>query len=129
MANVQVNFDRIEVDRDGDPGISDGQGDFYWSLSVNGTTVSSRSSGNVLRRGNGDVISLDASKSVELRPQQDLIVSGFLAEKDQGTSGADERDDFAHTFDRSQNWGNGPHQVALQDRKMDVTLHYTVTAG
>ena len=128
MANVQVTFDRIDVDRDGDPGITDGKGDFYWTLNVNGARVSHRSESNVLREGNGGSIDLGESKSVELKPQEDLIVSGFLAVKDQGTSGADERDDFAQTFDRSQKWGNGPHQVPLQDRKMACTLHYTVTA-
>jgi hypothetical protein len=29
MANVEVSFDRIDVDDDGDPGLTDGGGDFY----------------------------------------------------------------------------------------------------
>jgi hypothetical protein len=128
MANVHVTFDRIEVDQDGDPGITDGKGDFYWTLNVNGSRVGHRAASNVLAVGDGGVIDLGASKSVELQANQDLIVSGFLAEKDQGTSGADERDDFVNTFDRSENWGDGPHQVALNDRKMACTLHYTVQA-
>ena len=36
MANVTVTFDRIDVGSDGDPGVTDGGGDFFWKLSVNG---------------------------------------------------------------------------------------------
>ena len=127
MANVEVSFDRIDVDDDGDPGLTDGKGDFYWTLNVNGARIGYRSVSNTLAVGNGGVIDLGASTSVELQSNQDLIVSGFVADKDQGTSGADERDDFAHAFDRSQNWGDGPHQVALNDSRMACTLHYTIS--
>ena len=43
MANVQVIFDRIEVDKDGDPGVTDGGGEFYYTLNVNGSRVGSTS--------------------------------------------------------------------------------------
>ncbi|HET6949605.1 MAG TPA: hypothetical protein VFI47_04470 [Acidimicrobiales bacterium] len=129
MANVKVTFDRIEVDDDGDPGVTDGKGDFHYRFSVNGSQVTARSSANPLAVGNGGVINLNASRSVELRPDQDLVVSGYLADKDQGTSGADEIDDFSHTYDQSENWGDGDHDVALVDKRMNCTLHYNVTAG
>ena len=55
MANVEVSFDRIDVDDDGDPGLTDGGGDFYWSLNVNGARIGHRSVSNMLTVGNGGV--------------------------------------------------------------------------
>jgi hypothetical protein len=128
MANVTVTFDRIDVGSDGDPGITDGGGDFFWKLSVNGSAVSQRTESNPLVVRNGGVIDLNRSRSIELRPQEVLTVSGYLNDRDQGTSGADETDSFEHEYDQSQNWGDGTHQVPLNDRDMACTLHYSVTA-
>ncbi len=129
MPNVRVTFDRIDVDKDGDPAVTDGKGDFFWRFNVNGNAVTQRSEGNPHQSGNGSTINLGASKSLELKDREDLIVDGFLGENDKGFAGKDEKADFQHTYDRSERWGNGPHQVALHDRKMRATLHYSISAG
>jgi len=128
MPNIQVTFNRIEVSQDGDPGITDGAGELYWTFNVNGTKVSERTSSNYRSARDGDVIDLDTSKSVELHSDQELVVSGFLAEKDQLGTGKDENAPFTRTFDRSENWGDGARQVRLQDKKLDCTLYYTIQA-
>ena len=128
MANVTVTFDRIDVGSDGDPGVTDGGGDFFWKLLVNGSAVSQRTESNPLVVRNGGVIDLNRSRSIELRPEEVLTVSGYLNDRDQGTSGADETDSFEHEYDRSQNWGDGTHQAPLTDRDMACTLHYSITA-
>lgn len=81
---------------------------------------------NPRQAGNGDSIDLDASKSVELQRNEELILSGFLAEKDQLGTGADDRAPLNRSYDASENWGDGQHQVEFNYRKMACTLHYTI---
>jgi hypothetical protein len=126
MANVTVTFDRIDVGQDGDPSFTDGKGDFFWKFSVNGSIVSQRAESNPLAVGNNGVIDLGQSRSIELDPQDVLTVSGFLNDRDQGTSGADETDSFSDVYDRSENWGDGPHSEPLDDDPMHCTLYYTI---
>ena len=125
MPNVKVIFQRIDVHQDGEPLQ---KGKLYWRFAVNGSKVSERMSSNPLLVTNGDQVDLNVSKSIERDANEDIIVSGFVAEKDGFTSGKDENAPFTRTFDRSENWGDGEHDVRLRDRKLDVTLVYTIQA-
>lgn len=125
MPNVKVIFQRIDVHQDGEPLQ---KGKLYWRLAVNGSKVSERTSSNPLLVTNGDQVDLNVSKSIERDSDEDLIVSGFVAESDGFTSGKDENAPFTRTYDRSENWGDGEHDVRLVDRKLDVTLTYTIQA-
>jgi hypothetical protein len=126
MPDVKVTFDRIDVVQDGDPGATDGRGDFYWGLDVNGDRISERLRSDPLQMGTGGTINLGDETSVELQSDEELVVSGYLADNDQGLSGQDEHDDFRHTYDESENWGDGPHTVTFNERDMSCTLHYRI---
>jgi hypothetical protein len=128
MPNVTVSFDRIDVDQDGDPGVTDGMGEWYWTQNLNGARVGFRSVANPLSVGNGGSIDLGASRSIELRDDQELTVTGFVGEKDQLGTGSDEKATINDVFDRSQNWGDGSQEVPLADRRMSGTLYYTIQA-
>ncbi|NHC12930.1 hypothetical protein [Motilibacter deserti] len=124
MPNVKVKFDRIQVDRKGEPLQ---KGKLYWKLSVNGAVVEERNKANPQLVQNGSNVDLASSRSVELKPDEDLRVSGFIAESDSLTSGKDEMLVIDRTFDRSENWGSGHQRVNRVDRGLDCTLHYDVT--
>jgi hypothetical protein len=130
MPNIRVVFDRIDVAQDADPGATDAKGDFYWALDVNGDRVSERLVEDPLQVGNGGTINLGQGTSVELQSGEELIVTGYLAEKDSGFAGADEREEFRHTWDESEDWGDGLHEVDFNDpdHRMACTLHYTIVA-
>lgn len=126
MPNVKVIFDRFDVNKDGDPGVTDGKGELYWKLLVNGTKVHERLSSNHLSMASGDKAEIDASKSVELDSNQELLITGYVAEKDQLGTGKDDNAPLSRSFDRSENWGDGAQSARLVDRKLDCTLYYTI---
>jgi hypothetical protein len=124
MANVKVTFDRVEVHKDGE---ATQKGKIYWKFSVNGVKVDERTSGNPMLVSSGSSIDLNSSRSVELSGDQELVVNGFIAEKDSLTSGKDETAPFERSYDRSENWGDGLQTVRLIDRGLDTTLTYKIT--
>jgi hypothetical protein len=123
MPNVKVTFDRIDVLGDGEA-FEDGK--VYWKLSVNGSVVEELSASNPRKVSSGEVIDLENSRSVELDNNQELVVSGFLAERDSGPSGKDEMLTIDRSYDRSQNWGDGKQRVDRADKKFHCVLHYTI---
>ena len=123
MPNITVLFERIDVINDGE---NLQKGKLYWNFAVNGTTVSSRSSSSPRLEGSGGQVSLDQSHSIQRDSNDNLTVSGFLAEKDGITSGQDDRDDFTHVWTPQQDWGQGSRSYRFTDRKLDCVLHYTV---
>ena len=123
MPSITVIFERIDVDNDGEPLQ---KGKLYWNFAVNGSTVTSRSSSNPTLVGSGGQVTLNQSHSIERDSNDNLTVSGFLAERDSLTSGKDDRDDFSHTWTPAQGWGEGARSYRFTDRKLDCTLHYTV---
>ena len=125
MANIKVVFDRIDVHNDGE---STEKGKLYWKFSVNGVKVDERTSGNPLLVSSGSTIDLNSSRSVELLSNQELTVTGFVAEKDSLLSGKDDTASFARSYDRSENWGDGVRTVRLTDSPLDCTLTYTIQA-
>jgi hypothetical protein len=125
MPNVKVAFDSIAVHNDGE---FTQKGKIYWKLSVNGTKVDERTSGNPLLVASGSTIDLNSSRSVELADNQELVVNGFVAEKDSLTSGKDDTASFERSYDRSENWGDGVRNVRLTDSPLDCTLTYTIQA-
>lgn len=125
MPNVKVVFDRIDVHNDGE---ALEKGKVYWKFSVNGTKVEERTSGNPMLVSSGSSIDLNSSRSVELANNQELVVNGFIAEKDKLTSGKDDTASFERSYDRSENWGDGVRTVRLTDSPLDCTLTYTIQA-
>ena len=124
MPNIKVVFDRIDVHNDGE---ALEKGKLYWKFSVNGIKVEERTSGNPLRVASGTSIDLNSSRSVELKSDEELTIDGFVAEKDKLTSGKDDTAAFDRAYDRSENWGDGSHDVRLTDSPLDVTLTYTIS--
>ena len=123
MPNVKVTFDRIDVNKDGE---ATQKGKLYWKFNVNGTKVSERTSSNPLVIGSGTPYDINTSRSFEVADNANLSISGFVAEKDGFTSGKDENAPFERTYDRSENWGDGPHDVRLVDRGLDCNVAYTI---
>lgn len=123
MPNITVRFERIDVNDDGE---ALEKGKLYWDLAVNGDSVTSRSSGNPLQVASGGHITLGQSRTVRLDRGDVLSITGFVAERDSGLSGKDDRDEIDDRFTHAVGWGAGPQEAQVVDKKLDCTLHYTV---
>lgn len=122
-AKLKITFVDISVNKDGDPL---DKGSIYWSLKVDGTVVTNRSSANPYKIGSGGTITLGNSTTVTKANiiGTKLVVSGSVSEKD---SGPDETDSFSKTHTSGDLWGTGSlHSVPLVDKNLDVTVHYLV---
>jgi hypothetical protein len=120
--NLQITFTDIEVHRDGDP---IDRGELYWSLRVDGVSVSSRSAVTPLTIDSPGAISLGSSRTVAKSAGASLLVSGSVSEQDSGPNN-DETGSFSHTYVAGNNWGVGSHTAHLLDSNLDVTVKYTI---
>jgi hypothetical protein len=113
MPTIQVIFDNIEVHRDGDP---IDRGELYWSLRVDGVSVSTRSSANPMTIDSPNTIPLGSSRTVAKALSDHLAVSGSVSEQDPG-NGNDELAPFNHDYVAGNNWGVGKHSGAYVRQK------------
>ena len=123
---LKVTFTDIEVIRDGDPL---DRGEIYWSFKVDGSVVSSRTSGNPEKIGSGGTITLGQNATVTKSGQigTNLVISGSVSEKDSGLNGKDESASFTHNYTIGNDWGTGnPHTIPLTDKNMSVVVNYLV---
>ena len=126
MPNIKVTFERIDINKDGE---AMERGKFYYKFSVNGVKVEERLSSSPLLVSSGETITLDSSRSIELKSSENLTVDGFVAERDSGLSGKDDKATFKHVYDESEKWGNGTREARLIYRGMDCNLVYNIQAG
>ncbi len=123
---LKVTFSDIEVTRDGDP---IDKGEIFWNLKVDGSVVSSRSSGNPYKIGSGGTISLGQNSTVTKSGATgtNLVVSGSVSEKDSGLGGKDDSAPFTHNYNLGNDWGTGnPHTAHIVDNNLDVTVNYII---
>lgn len=123
---LKVTFSDIAVTRDGDPV---DKGEIFWNLKVDGSVVSSRSSGNPYKIGSGGSIALGQSSTATKSNANgaSLVVSGSVSEKDSGLGGKDDSDSFTHSYNSGDGWGtNNPHFAHLVDNNLDVTVNYII---
>jgi hypothetical protein len=119
--NLKVTFQTIHISNNGE---WTGKGELYYSLTVDGALVASRSVNNPLKLADGEDIVLDVAKTVVKEAGQVLTVAGTVSEKD--SLDKDDTQPFNHDYLKSDNWGFGPHHPRLVDGKLDVIVNYTI---
>lgn len=97
-----ITFNRIDVVHDCDFG--SGQGEFFYSLSINGTTVAGVPENSAVGANDGDSILLGVSRTVTVYPSDTLEISGVVYESDYPST-ATLVGSFAKTFTSADNWG------------------------
>lgn len=123
---LKVTFTDIDITRDGDPV---DRGEIFWSLKVDGSVVSSRSSANPYKIGSGGTISLGQSSTVTKSGSNgtSLVVSGSVSEKDSGLGGKDDSAPFTHNYTAGNDWGTGnPHTAHIDDNNLAVVVNYII---
>ena len=126
--NVKVTFEKLVVHDNGDTKVGGGRGELYWTFSVDGSSLVSRSRNNSDKTKDGATIFFGESRVVSKPRKNDvyLTISGEIGDKDGGFSGKDEKDDFSKSWGLNENWGAGTRQVNLRDGRLDTTLHYKI---
>ena len=134
-ANVKVTVLGIEATKDCDAGILEGNGEFFYSIDLNGETIASRSRADVVSIGDGGYHPINASRTL-LLPRQSgststITVSGQIAEADDTLAGPKDTlvadFSFAHRFEDSPPWKPGQYVARFNPASgCDVRFYYSV---
>lgn len=123
---IQVQIIRIHVKRHGDPK-HEKYGEIYYTFKVNGNNLAGRTRDNHIKSKDNSFIDIRKQRTIDVNPTGTFSISGFVADKDAGLNGKDERDDFNLIIDASQNWKAGNNQLHLLDGNLSVVVHYKIT--
>ncbi|MCE7981132.1 MAG: hypothetical protein DYG89_08070 [Caldilinea sp. CFX5] len=121
---VTVTINRITVHNNGE---GSGKGELYWTFDIDGKSFVELSAKEARKTNDGEVISINESRTVSKANNDRLVVSGAVYEKDWPSK--DETVKFTDEYSASNGWGIGIHDVKRTNGKLDVTIRYEIENG
>jgi hypothetical protein len=121
MSQLKVTVQSITVNNNGE---SIGKGELFWKFDIDGATLVELPSNNPRKTRDGEVITLNESRTVNKTGNDSLTVFGTVSERDLLTK--NETVSFSQEFTAADDWGVGPHSLNRKDGKLDVTIRYEV---
>jgi hypothetical protein len=134
-ADVKVTVLGLEATKDCDGGLLEGNGEFYYSILLNGQTVATRSRSDVASIGDGKYHAINVSRTF-LLPRQSgadstITLSGEIDEADDTILGPNDilvgSFSYAHRFEDSPPWKPNSYVARFNPvAGCDVSLYYSV---
>lgn len=124
---VTISLQKLQIRDNGDPS-QETYGEVYYSFSVNEKKLAERKSTNPLKVKDNSSVTINKSVTLDIQSNNKIFLSGFVADRDKGFNGKDEKDSFAVILSASNGWKSGENnQIHLIDGRLDVILYYDVT--
>lgn len=122
---IQVQFNRMKVIDDGD---WPGDGEFYWTFTVDNDIVAEKPRAEAAAASDGDVIQINERHELLRNSNQSMTIYGSIGEADGFLAGGDDfPGELVDTFTEKSNWGEGQHSVLVQGNGVSVKVYYTIT--
>ena len=88
---VKFNLEHMKIIRDGDE-FPHGEGEFFWNIIVNNSTLSRRTRGNIVEKDDGEYQRFNVSRTfnMPLSTNSEMVLNATISERDRGASGSDD---------------------------------------